>query len=178
MKRIKALGLILISLPSAFAYQVQVTFDNAIHFSCYKTYRLKHSTGDQSPQAVFPIALRQRIAGVVEERLTAKGLKPVASGGDLLISYSIHLTEHTQNINLSDGVGPTGLGSGDAVYIATLRTIREWTLVVSMVDAKQDHLVFEGKLNEAISSIPEKNAKRLVKAADKILEKYPPLFQR
>jgi len=174
MKRIIALGALVISMSSGFAYQVQVNFDPAIHFSCYKTYRLVHSTADQSLRALSPNRLiEERIAGFIEERLATAGLKRVTTGADLMISYRIHVKDYPQNINLSDGVGPTGLGSGGAVYTATVRIIREGTLVIEMVDAKE-HLVFEGILTKTISSRPEKNAKKLAKAVSEVLDKYPP----
>jgi Domain of unknown function (DUF4136) len=174
MNPIMASGVILISAQVGFAYQVQVNFDPASHFSCYKTYRLVHSTDAQLSRALFPTGIRERLAGLVEERLAAEGLKPVATGGDLMISYRIHVTEHPQNINLSDGVGPTGLGWGDTTYIATVGTVHEWTLTIDIVDTKQNHLVFEGKLSQTVSSRPQKNAKKLAAGVDEILEKYPP----
>jgi hypothetical protein len=172
MKRVIVLGAVLISVSSSFAYQVQVNFDPAIHFSCYKTYRLVHSTADQSLRALSP-SLEERIAGFIEERLATAGLKRVTTSADLMISYRIHVKDYPQNIHLSDGVGPTGLGWGDAVYTATVRMIQEGTLVIDMVDAKQ-HLVFEGMLTQTISSRPEKNAKKLAKAVSEVLDKYPP----
>jgi hypothetical protein len=173
MKRIMVLGLLLISVSSGLAYQVQVNFDPAIHFSGYKTYRLVPIAA-QSLRALPPNRLmEERIAGFIEERLATTGLKRVTTAADLMISYRIDIKDYPQNINLSDGVGPTGLGWGDAVYTATVRIIRERTLVIDMVDAKQ-HLVFEGILTQTISSRPEKNAKRLAKAVSEVLDKYPP----
>ena len=109
MKRIMVLGALLISVSSGFAYQVQVTFDPAIHFSSYKTYRLVQSTAAQSLRALSPNRLmEERIAGFIEERLATTGLKRVTKAEDLMISYRIDIKDYPQNINLSDGVGPTG----------------------------------------------------------------------
>jgi len=71
-------------------------------------------------------------------------------------------------------VGPTGLGSGNVVYTAILRTIYEWTLAVNVVDAKRNHVVFEGKLSLTTSSTAERNAKKLTKGFHEILANYPP----
>ena len=173
MKRIIVLGALLISVSSGFAYQVQVSFDSAIHFSCYKTYRLADSTAAQSVRALSPNRLtEERIAGLIEERLATAGLKRVTTRADLMISYRILVRDYPQTINLSDGVGPTGLGWGDAAY-TTVRVIREETLVIDMVDSKQ-RLVFEGILTQTMSSRPERNAKKLAKAVSEVLDKYPP----
>ena len=175
MKRNVRLGAILISVSSGFAYQVQVNFDPAIHFSRYKTYSLLHSTPARSPQALSPNRLMQElIADFIEERLANVGLKEVTTGADLVVSYRIHVKDDPQKINLSDGVGPTGLGWGDAVYSSTVRIIREGTLVIDMVDEKQNHLVFEGILTQTMSSRPEKNVKKMAKAVSEVINKYPP----
>lgn len=173
MKRIIVLGALLISVSSGFAYQVQVNFDPAIHFSRYKTYRLADSTAAQSVRALSPNRLtEERIAGFIEGRLATAGLKRVTTGADLVISCRIIVRDYPQRINLSDGVGPTGLGWGDAAY-TTVRVIREETLVIDMVDSKQ-RLVFEGILTQTMSSRPERNAKKLAKAVSEVLDKYPP----
>ena len=175
MKRIMVSGAFLISVSSAFAYQVRINFDPDINFSCYKTYRLVRSAGVQSLRSQFSNQpMEEPIAGLVEQRLAKARLKPARAGADLIISYGIEVKDYAQKVDLSDGVGPTGLGSGDAVYTATLRSIEERTLVINMVDAKQNHLVFEGKSIQTISSRPEKNAKKLAKAVSEILDQYPP----
>jgi len=173
MSRIALLATFLIGSVCAFTFPLQVNFDRAVNFSRYKTYRLVQPAGAPSGPA-FLVGVQERIPGWVEERLAAQGLKPVAAGGDLVVSYSIRVTEHSQRINLSDGVGPTGLGSGNVVYTAILRTIYEWTLAVNVVDAKRNHVVFEGKLSLTTSSTAERNAKKLTKGFHEILANYPP----
>jgi hypothetical protein len=172
MNRIVALATFWIAAVPGFAQQLQVNFDPAAHFSRYKTYRLVQATGLSSK--AFPVGFGERIVGLVEERLAADGLRPVATGGDLMICYNVHITEHPQKINLSDGAGPTGLGWGDATYFAILPTIYEWTLTVNIVDAKQNHVVFEGVKSQTTGSTPARNAKKLTKAFHEILDRYPP----
>jgi hypothetical protein len=173
MNRTMALAAMMLSIAPAFS-EVKVNFDESAHFSRYKTYRLVRSTDAQSSQALTQTGLTERIAGFVEERLAAAGLRPVTTGGDLVISYRIHLAERPQKIDLTDGVGPTGLGWGDTRYIATVRVLHEWDVVIDMVDPQRNRLVFEGSLNQTTSSKPGKSARQLTKALDEILEKYPP----
>jgi hypothetical protein len=171
MNRSMVLGTLLISLWPGFAYQVRVNFDPEAHFARYKTYRLVHSTGAQSAPLLFP---DQLIAGFVEERLAARGLKRVTPGADLLISYRFVVAEYPRKINLSDGVGPTGLGWGDTTYTALVRPIQEGTLVIDMVDARKNHIVFEGISSLTVSSSPQKNTKKLAGIVREILESFPP----
>ena len=173
MNRIIAWGVIWISLLPGFAAPLHVTFDRDTRYSCYQTYRLDHATAPQASR-LFPAGLSRQISGLLQEGLAARGLKPVAKGGDLSVSYTITAAEHPQNVNLSDGVGPTGLGWGNTVYTTTVGFVREWTLDVRIMDTRQHRLVFEGTLSESTSSKPQKNARNLEKAVDRILDQYPP----
>ncbi len=56
-------------------------------------------------------------------------------------------------------------------------TVSEYTvgtLVVDMFDAKTKNLVFRGTAEDELSDNPEKNAKRLEKASDKLFKDFPP----
>ena len=168
-----ALAIFVISVTRVSAYPIQVNFDRTARFSQYNTYVLVGSADAQSSK-IFPMGFCERLSGLIQEHLAAKHLRSVATGGDLTISYNITLRKYSQNINLSDGVGPTGLGSGDAVYSETVHRAYEWTLVINIIDTKEKNLVFRGQLSQATSSTGEKNAKKLAKAVDEILAKYPP----
>jgi hypothetical protein len=167
------IGLVCAASPG-LAHKIRVDFDHAIHFSRYKTYRWVNSPGAPSPELLFPNELmRERIAGLIEEALASRGFKRVATGGDLLISYGVQVTEHPEFITFYDGGGP-GWGWGSGFSTTTVQTIYEGTLVVEMVDANQNKLVFQGTSTQAISSRPERNTRKLTKAVNEIFEKYPP----
>jgi Domain of unknown function (DUF4136) len=178
MKRILVLGALACAASIGFAHKARVDFDRGIHFSCYKTYSWVHSADASSPQALFPNQLmRERISGYIDEALAARGLKRVTTGGDLLISYQVKVTEQPLFTTFSDGPGPGwgwdwGWGSGFST--TTVQNIYDGTLVIDMVDANQQQLVFQGTSTHTISSRPEKNAKRLAKAVSEVFEKYPP----
>jgi hypothetical protein len=158
-------------LPAG-AEKVHVDFDHGRHFSRYNTYSWLEPTGEQTPDTLFPNQLmRERIAGFIEEVLAAKGLRPVASGGDLLVSYQVNVTELPMYTTFGDG---WGWGWGDGISTTTTEMTYEGTLVVDMLDAHQKQLVFQGVSTMMISSKPAHNTKKLGKAVNEIFEKYPP----
>jgi Domain of unknown function (DUF4136) len=168
------LSLACVALP-AFASQVRVDFDHGVHFSSYRTYSWA-SGGDPAQDVLFPNQLmRERISCSIEEALAAKGLKRVASGGDLLVSYGVAVKEVPQFTTFNDGPGwGWGWGWAGGFSTTTVQTIYEGTLVLSMVDARRKQLVFEGTSTDTISSRPEKNTRKLAKGVNEIFEKYPP----
>ena len=48
------------------------------------------------------------------------------------------------------------------------------TLVVDIFNAKSKQLVYRGTATDELSDKPEKNAKKLAKASDKLFKDFPP----
>jgi hypothetical protein len=175
----------LFAVSPGFAYKTRVDFDHGIHFSSYKTYSWADSPDGAPQDALFPNELmRERVASYIEGALAARGFKRVPAGGDLLISYRITVTQEPVFTTFSDGFGPGwggwdsgfgwGGGWGSGFSTTTVQNYYEGTVVINMVDANQQKLVFQGTSSQDISSKPAKNSKRLCKAVSEIFEKYPP----
>lgn len=124
----------------------------------------------------------QRVVAFIEESLAARGLKRVTKGGDLQISYQMIVTEQPQFITFTDGPSPGwawGWGWGWAAWsggfsTTTVQTLYQGTLVVNLVDAKRNKLVFQGTSTQSVSSRPRRNTERLSRAVNSIMAKYPP----
>ena len=175
MYRIMACVALSCTVSIGVAQRARVDFDHASHFSHYKTYSWLQPDTD-SPLVQFPNQLmRERIAGFIEEALAAKGLKHIAAGGDLLVSYRLQVTEEPQYTTFSDG-GGWGWGWGNGFSTTTVQPIYKNTLVIDLLETNQKQLVFQGVSSHTISSKPEKNSKKLAKAVNEVFEKYPPRF--
>jgi Domain of unknown function (DUF4136) len=182
MRRMIVLFCALLFAGSPGLSKSRVDFDHGTHFSSYKTYSWDDSVDTPSHDR-FPNQLMQvRVASFIEEALAARGFKRVPSGGELLISFRIKVTQEPVFTTFSDGWGPGGWDSGwgwgggwgSSFSTTTVQTFYSGTLVINMVDANQKKLVFQGASTQDISSRPERNARRLGRAVNEILEKYPP----
>lgn len=188
MNRITKLVALACVLSPAFAHRVRVDFNHGTHFSYYKTYRWVPSADPAAKGALFPNQLMQeRIVAFVDQALAARGFKRVTTGGDLLVCYRMNVTEQPVFNTFSSGWGPgwgwgwgPGWGSGwggwgwqSGFSTTTVQINYEGTLVVNMVDAKQNQLVFQGTSTQAVSSRPQRNTKKLAKAVNEIFERYP-----
>jgi len=190
MNRIILLGALVIIVSTAFAHKIRVDFDHDTHFSRYKTYHWVQPAYSGPEQVQFPNQLmEERVTGFIDKALAARGLKRVTNGADLLINYRINVTEQPVVSTFYSGPGPgwgwgwasgwgsgwgPGAGWGSGVATTTLQTYYEGTLVINMVDAKENQLVFQGTSTQAVSSRPQKNTKKLAKAVDEVFEKFPP----
>src|SRR6266404_4972035 len=123
-------GIALLFASASFAQQVKTDYDRSANFSQYKTYSWE-KVQTQDPLWV------DRIKEAVNAALTAKGLTPVESGGDIAI-LAMEMTQNHRTLNTYyDGFGGGwrwGGGLGNATK--TVDNYKTGTLVVDMFDAK------------------------------------------
>ena len=172
------------------AQRVRVDYDHGCNFSHYRTYQWVKSQTAPLSDAQFPNQLMQeRIVRFVEEELANKGFRRVNIGGDVLLSYDVRVVVLPQLNTFTDFSGtiwgwdgwwsgwgwPSSgcCGWGSSFSTTTLQTIRKNNLTVSMTDAHQNRLIFQGISSDELSSKPEKNTKRLQKGICEMFEKYP-----
>ena len=163
----------LLFASASFAQQVKTDYDRSANFSQYKTYSWeKVQTQDQ--------LWVDRIKGAVNAALTAKGLTPVESGGDIAI-VAIEMTKNQQTLNtFYDGFGGGwgwrrggGFGGfGDAT--TTAENYKVGTLVVDLFDAHTKTLLWHGSSSDTLSDKSDKNIKNLDKGVQKMFDHYPP----
>lgn len=165
-------------LPSVtFAQKVRTDYAHGTDFTKFKTYKwVKISENPDVSQLAD-----QRIVAAVDAELAKEGLTKTQDNPDLLVGYQAAVTRETQlNTFTSDTGGPYGYGArwgygwGSSTSTTTTSTILNGTLVVDMLDPHAKQLVFRGIATDTLSDKPEKNAKKIQKAAQKIFEKYPP----
>jgi hypothetical protein len=166
-------------LPAqAVAQKVRVDYEHGNDFTKYKTYKwVKLKDSPDVNQIVD-----QRIVGALDAAMTKEGLTQSESNPDLFIAYQAVLTRQQQLTTYSSGAGPGwGYGArwgygwgGSSISTTTSDTINTGTLVVDLMDPKQEKLVFRGIGTDTLSDKPEKNTKKIQKAVTKIFEKYPP----
>ena len=165
-----SVGSALLFATAAFAQQVKTDYDRSTNFSQYKTYSWE-KVQTQDPLWV------DRIKEAVNTALTAKGLTPVESGGDMAI-IAMETTKNQQTLNtFYDGFGGGwgwrwGGGLGDAT--TTVDNYKVGTLVVDLFDAHTKQLLWRGSSSDTLSDKSDKNIKNLDKGVQKMFDHFPP----
>ncbi len=163
-------GIALLFATASFAQQVKTDYDRSANFSQYKTYSWE-KVQTQDPLWVG------RIKEAVNAALSAKGLTPVESGGDVAI-VAMETTQNQQTLNtLYDGFGGGwrwrgGGGFGDAT--TTVENYKVGTLVVDLFDAHTKTLIWRGSSSDTLSDKSDKNIKNLDKGVQKMFDHFPP----
>jgi hypothetical protein len=163
-------GIVLLCATATLAQQVKTDYDRSADFAQYKTYSWeKVHTSD-------PLWV-DRIKQAVNAALTAKGLTPVESGGDVAV-VAIETTQNQNTLNtFYDGFGGgwrwRGMGGmGDAT--TTVETYKVGTLVVDLFDAHSMKLIWRGSSSDTLSDKSDTNIKNLDKGVQKMFGHFPP----
>jgi len=168
MKNTIALGFALMCLlaVTAGAQDVNVDWQRGNDFSKYKTY-----AWGESKNPVKDDMWAQRVVGLIEDQLKAKGLTKVDAGASpsVVVVYNAGVK---QNESLQ-GYRTGGFFMGGTGSIQKVIE-NEGTLVVDMYDPAQKSHVWRGVAEETLSDKYEKNIKKVESMVKKMFEKYPP----
>src|ERR1700684_3626225 len=142
---IASVGIALLFATATFAQQVKTDYDRSANFSHYKTYSWEKV---QTQDSLWV----DRIKEAVNAALTAKGLTPVESGGDVAV-VAIEMTQNQRTLNtFYDGFGGGwrwGGGFGNAT--TTVENYKVGTLVVDLFDAKTKTVIWRGSASDTLS---------------------------
>jgi len=154
---------------TAVAQQTSVDYDHATDFSKYKTYAW--AKGRPVPDPFN----HQRIVEAIDAQLAAKGWTRVerSQNPDAFVLYRAAATEQKQARVWGTGYGP-GWRLGPGTAQVDVDTIQIGQLVVDILDAASEKLIWRGRASDTGSDKPEKNEKKINKAAEKLFKKFPP----
>lgn len=160
----------------AFAQDVKVDLDKDADFGAIKTFNVKIGTSWHNQIS------EKRISKEIEDTLVEKGWKKAdADSADaLVVLHGATEKEKTLNTFYSGmggygGYGWRGMGGmGMGTATTTTSEYTVGTLVVDIFNAKTKALMYRGIASDEISDKPEKNAKKLAKASDKLFKNFPP----
>jgi hypothetical protein len=164
------------SLVSGCA-SVTVTRDYApqADFSAYRTYALRSvPTREGEPRSLID----QRAQAAIDRALTAKGLRRVADteSPDLLVISRFDARDRVEVAPYYSGYGgywfPTYMGWGYGGSAMSYPYV-EGTLVVDLVDAKSNNVVWTGRARRTTSEA-DLAADKVDEMVKKLLEEFPP----
>ena len=153
---------------SAFAQDVKVDYEKSFDFSTLKTFALKIGTAWGNPIG------EKRVTGEIEAELIEKGWTKAeeAQANAVVILHGATQQKRDLNTFYSGYGGWRWGGMGTAQTTVSEYTVG--TLVVDIFDAKSKQLVFRGTATDELSDKPEKNVKKVEKAAEKMFKNFPP----
>jgi hypothetical protein len=155
---------------TAFA-GISVDHDKSADFSKYETFTLVEAT-----EASHPL-MRARLLGALEVAFGAAGLEKVDEGANLHVF--VHTSSDTETRITTDTLGYGGYRGwrgwgGWGATTVDVDKIAVGTLMLDMVDAGTEQLVWRGIATDSLPSKAEKLEKKIYKAVDKLFRHFPP----
>jgi Domain of unknown function (DUF4136) len=161
--------LMLLGALIALAKEVVTDYDHSADFSQYKTYswlRVK------APDPLWV----DRITRAIDAELVAKGWSKVDGDGDAGVAAFGSSREIPTLTTFYDGVGGRWFWRGfGGIATTTVEETPVGTLVVDLFDGHTGKLVWRGVARDALSGKPEKDEKKLEKAAADMFKHFPPV---
>jgi len=183
MKRVLLLSVVaFLSAAVVFGQDVRYNFDKNTDFSKFKTYKWV----ELKDAAKVNDLVSKQIMDAIDAELATKGLKKVdGDPADLYIGYQAGVGQEKQFTSYSTDWGYGGGwyrggwyggGMGSSTTTGQTDTIYVGQLALDMYDSANKDLVWRGLASKTINekAKPDKQAKNLAKAVQKLLKNYPP----
>jgi hypothetical protein len=164
-------------LAAGYAWaKVIFDYDKSVDFSGYSTYAWMKR--DNSIESQLPDHLRMRLQRVTEEVLAEKGFDPAPAPPqtDLLLTYYFGASDELQINHVQySPYSPWGYGywPGFNYGYTEVRSYKQGTLVLDIVDARTHQLVWMGRVEKEVRSA-NPPGKRIQKSVTKLLKNFPP----
>lgn len=176
------LAALLIATLAGCATGPRHEFDQRANFSRMQTFSwLEPEYGDRNVSVSHPVLdsplLGQRVKRALTETLQERGYRYVEEDPDFLVTY--HTAEAEQE-RRSGSYMSLGYGRGRSPFFGTgilldmtPRSFQEGTLIVDVVDAETDELIWRG-WNDAVLNQRNFDQERVNEAVRFILSAFPP----
>lgn len=162
--------------------KVVTDYDKEAKFTEYKTYKvIQNEIQDKNTALVFNELNRNRIEQTLVTKLETYGLNK-SDQADVIVSYSMG-TDIRKNYSTSashtDTGGPwrgrywRGVGMGSTQSTTQEYHTVDGQLIVSLLDARSNKLLWYGAVSNEISGSGKKAEKRINDAIEKIFESFP-----
>jgi len=170
-KTLSIVCLLIVAAATSSLAGISVDHDKSADFSKYQTFTIVEAT-----EAISPL-MRERLIKAIEVALGAEGLEKVEEGGDLKVV--IHTSTDTETHVTADNWGYGGYPrwggwGGWGTTTVNVTNIAAGTLMLDMVDASSNQLVWRGVATDSIPKKSEKVERKIYKAVDKLFRHYPP----
>ncbi|QUN06688.1 DUF4136 domain-containing protein [Shewanella yunxiaonensis] len=158
-------------------------YNPEVNFTQYKHYAWVPATKEASAQYQLNGLLDQRVREAVDADLARKGyIKVDAKDADVLVNYLTKLDKRykVDSINTSLGYspfwGPHWYFGGSLQNNTQVKEYDVGTLIIDMVDAKTNKLVWRGTANGVIRDYktPQQRIAKMNEAVVGVLNNFPP----
>ncbi|MGH7466699.1 MAG: DUF4136 domain-containing protein [Longimicrobiales bacterium] len=148
------------------AARTEVDYNPDVDFKRFGTYSWRDGT--PSPNSLID----QRIIDSVDRELRKKGLREVARGGDLRVTYHVSFDRKLEVYSWDYLAGP--YWSSTWARRTEVRAIPEGKLVVDLIDGRHNQIVWRGVAADELTASETDMESRISYVTAELFEDYPP----
>jgi len=149
-------------------------WDQSYDFSAVSTYAWK----DQGLEGGVSEIMLRRMYAAVDDDLMAKGIKKTnPETADVVLAYHAGSQDRQQYETYGYGAGGWWGGYwGGGMTTTTVRTYTESTLILDVIDRRNNELVWRGSASGTIDQMdsPDQRVDAIQEAVEKMLRDFPP----
>lgn len=152
---------------------INYDYDKTVNFPSYKYYAW-HTI----PRTVeMNDLLINRVKNAANRVLQSKGFREVSENPDFFLAIHTSKQQKVEIIDWGYAYGPYWRRGGYGFGGVDLRQYEEGTLILDVVDANKNELVWRGSATGIVDPYlsPEKRTEKIDAAVTRILDKFPPL---
>ena len=164
------IAIVLMAAPlAAQAQSIKVERDRSVDFTKYKTYSWAEGRPASNPE------IHRLILVEVERHLQSRGLKKVEAEGDLNITYYASFDENvnTSAVEYVKSTDWNRWGDHNPVYGPKMVALPIARIVLDIVDTSTGNLVWRGSAKDAYTPDQSRGRKRVNRAVEKLLDRFP-----
>ena len=180
------LAIILMIIASCSTLKVTSDYDKTVDFTKFKTFEY-YGWAQESDKLLNQLD-KDRIENAFADEFKKRGLTPVESGGDLIVSLFIVVEQKSQTTANTTtmgsgyggyyggfyGYGPGyGWGGGHSTTTVNTYEYEVGTLVCDVFDKASEKLIWEGIGNKTVDDNPATRDKNIPKAVAALMKSYP-----
>ena len=168
MKTVPFFLLVFVLLAGCSSIKVQTNYDDAVDFAPYKTFAFHEKSIQVEGTASSRVAVARAIKDEIENELTSDGYQKSKDSPDFLVVFHASVIDPV-SANYNPG-RYSAWGKGASM----IQTVSEGTLIVDIIDAGSNELVWRGTASGAIERGSDKASEKIHDAVHKIMAKFPP----
>ena len=173
MRRLFGLAIVLVVISGCSTLTVNQDFDPGVDFSAYRSY-----AWIEQDQSNISGLVAQRVVRAVNAKLVRNGMEEVPDNPDLLVTYYFgsHETINVSGSGYGYGSYFGAYGWGGGASSGDVNNVTWGNLIIDLVDAERQELVWRGSAKKAIDPNPttEEMDAGIKDAVGKIFAQYPP----
>ena len=155
-------------LAGCSSIKVQTNYDDTVDFAPYKTFAFHDESIEIEGTSAPRVAVARVIKDELEAELISDGYQESRDNPDFLVAF------HASVIDPASADYNPGRYSAWGQGATMIKIVSEGTLIVDIIDASSNELVWRGTATAAVERGSDKASEKIHDAVHKIMAKFPP----